>query len=140
MRLEAYKPIGNDLLVQVLEVDKTKAGVLLPQPQRDRIMQVLKTGPLVDGIKPGDWVLIGPHGNGVELPFIDGDGEKVLTFQTSIHSIIGTYEKAKDEDKVFMSQPEGPVMENGQPGPSNIIDNPGIDQAPFLNQGPIGEA
>ena len=140
MRLDEYTPLGNDILVEVKEVEKTKAGVLLPQPQRDRIMKVLKVGSVVDGCKPGDWVLIGPHGNGVELPFVDGDGVNVLTFQTGIHSIIGIYDKQDDEDKVFMSQPEGPVMENGQPGPSNIIDNPGIDHAPFLNQGPIGEA
>ena len=135
IRLEAYRPLGNDVLLQVKEVTKSRAGVLLPQPKRDRIMKVLRTGSLVDGVKPGDWILVGPHGQGVEFTVADGDGEKILAFQTSVHSIIGLYDKDEtNEDQVFMTEdPDQRMPHEEAPGPKNIIDNPGIEKAPFLN-------
>ena len=134
IKLKNYTPIGNDILLKVAQTSTSPRGILLPNPQQDRIMQVLKTGSLVNDIVPGTWVLVGPMGQGIDIPMKDHEGKTVYTVQTSVHSVIGLYDKEKDEDIVFMAgeTQESPDLE--RVGPQNIIDNPGIEKAPFLKE------
>ena len=137
MKLEKYEPLGNDILLRVRQVNKTPKGIILPQAEQDRVMQVVKTGALVEEpIVPGSWVLIGPGGSGVDIPFETEDGERIICVQASVHFVIGTYDKdEKNEDLVFMAGEEGrQPTQSESVGPSNIIDNPGIDKAPFLKE------
>lgn len=134
MKLDQYEPLGNDILLRVRQVNKTPKGIILPQAEQDRVMQVVKVGSLVEKpIVPGCWVLIGPGGQGVDIPFDTKDGERVICVQASVHFVIGVYDKDEEnEDIVFIAREEGRSQHEAAPGPSNIIDNPGIDKAPFL--------
>tara|TARA_R100001086_G_scaffold240206_3_gene166113 strand:- start:2141 stop:2563 length:423 start_codon:yes stop_codon:yes gene_type:complete len=132
MRLKNYEPRANDVLVKVSQTQTSPGGIIMPSAQKDMIMEVLKVGSLVDEtVKPGMHVLV--MGSGYDFPMEDEKGNQVLVIQTSVHSIAGIYDKDSDEDTVFMINEHGDAVgNNDSPGPSNIIDNPGIDQGTFL--------
>ena len=133
MRLKNYSPIGHDVLLRVKSSHKTASGIIMPNPAQDRVMQVAKTGPLVNIFKEGEWVLVGPGGSGIDMTILNENNEKELFVQTSVHSIIGIYQKEDDEDQIFVISSDGKPVKDTVPE-KNIIDNPGIEHQPFLKE------
>ena len=131
-RLKNYKPTANDIIVELKQVNKTTSGIILPKAEQDSVMKVLAVGNLVTNVQPGDWVVVGPGGQMINLPMVKEDGTEIMVSQVGIHAIIATYCKEDDEDIVFMPGGDNTSKES-TPGPSNIIDNEGIEKAPFLS-------
>jgi hypothetical protein len=131
MKVKNFNPAMNFILCEVHVDEKTKSGIYLTDGMSDHWMKVLKTGPKVELIKPGDYV-INTMGQGIGMEF--EDGTKAVLFQE--FSVSATYTPDKDEKQPFYAptpskvQPESKGM--------NIIDNPGIDKGPWINE--IGEA
>ena len=134
IRLKNYTPKEYDILLKVSHTATSPKGIIMPTPQKDMIMEVLKVGGSVENVTAGQHVLV-LSGGGYELPMIDESGKQILTVQVQVHNVAGTYVKDDDENNVFLINEQGEAIEDeDKPGPSNIIDNPGIEHSPFLKE------
>jgi len=130
MKLKGFQPFMNFLLCELHTDAKTKSGLLLPEDVSDRWLKVLKTGPKVENIKTGQYVLMNQP-SAIEMTF--EDGKRCLLFQE--FNVCATYNPDKDEKQPFYAptpEPKARQDDNGM----NIIDNPGIDKGPWINEMP----
>lgn len=136
MRLKNYRPAKNEVLLELKHYNNIN-GIITPKPQADKIMRVLAVGPMCTATKVGDLVLMSSvpmvHQE-LELDTQDEKGKpnKIVTLQGMEYNIMAYYHADPDEDKYHVVPEASPEVE--RQGPQNIIDNPGIDQAPFLKE------
>jgi co-chaperonin GroES (HSP10) len=131
MKIKNFKPAMNFILCKVHVDEKTKSGIYLTDGMSDHWMEVLKVGPKVEVIKPGDYV-INTMGQGTGMEF--EDGTKAVLFQE--FGVSATYTPDKSEKQPFYAPTPPPVQTHDQG--RNIIDNPGVEKGPWINE--MGEA
>jgi hypothetical protein len=136
MKLKNYAPAGNEILVELIEYS---GGVVIQiKPEHEKIMKVLKTGPMVtalnpltgEKVKPGDYVML-IASNLLQLTFDLEDGSKIQTCQAKEFAI-GAYYKPDPDEKKFLPHIEDAVESESRD--MKIFDNPGIDKAPYLKE------
>ena len=127
MRLKNFTPTNDYILVQLHAQGTTKGGIILDTPQQDMWMKVLKTGPDMRHIKPGQYILVS-HLSGMEMTF--EAGENCILIQEAY--VCATYKPDQKEKQPFYipKPPPAPVPAPGR----NIIDNPGIEEGSFLHE------
>ena len=135
MRLKNYFPAKNEVLLELKHFNKI-GNVITPKPQADKIMKVLAVGPMCGATKVGDLVMV----NSVPMAQLEFEGPlddkgkptTIIALQGMEYNIMSYYRPDEDETSYFVKPAESPEVEHQ--GPQNIIDNPGIDQAPFLKE------
>lgn len=130
MRLKNYKPAKNEVLCELKHYQKI-GKIITPDAQAEKIMKVLAVGPMCTATKPGDHVLMSSVPM-VQLEFEEKneDGKPIMALQGMEYNIMAYYLPEEDETRFFVQIPPSPEVE--RQGPQNIIDNPGIEQSPFL--------
>ena len=137
MRLKNYAPASNEILVQLIEYS---GGLVIQiKPEHEKIMRVLKVGPMVTALNPltGKVVAPGDHvmiiaSNLLQLSFQEEDGTKTQTCQAKEFAIGAYYKPDADEKKFYTFIEDAPASEDVND--MKIFDNPGIDKAPFLKE------
>jgi hypothetical protein len=138
MRLKNYTPAKNDVVLELRHYSKI-GGVYTPTPQADKIMRVLATGPRCEITKVGDLVLMNSALMATlefELEELDPKTNKpktVVTLQGTEFNVMGFYKPDENETNYKFIEIKAAEAPDSQ-GPQNIIDNPGIDQSPFLKE------
>ena len=135
MRLKNYFPAKAEVLLELKHFNKIGA-VITPKPQADKIMRVLAVGPMCTATKVGDLVMINSTPM-AQLEFegpLDDKGKptSIIALQGMEYNIMSYYRPDEDETTYFIKVEESPEVEHQ--GPQNIIDNPGIESAPFLKE------
>lgn len=136
MKLKNYAPAGNEILVELIEYS---GGVVIQiKPEHEKIMKVLKTGPMVTAlnpltgttVKPDDYIML-IASNLLQIDFKEDDGTVTHTVQAKEFAIGAYYLPDTNETKFFPHIDDAPESDSRE---MNILDNIGIDKAPYLKE------
>jgi hypothetical protein len=131
MKLKNYRPAKNEVLLEAKDI-KVQNGIVLPNPQMEKLMKVVGIGPMTTATKIGDIVLMNSAPM-AQIEATDEHGKKQIYLQGMEYNIMGYYTPEPGEKTYnWISIPESTVEE--MPGPKNIIDNPGIEKSRFLQE------
>jgi hypothetical protein len=131
MKLKNYTPAGNQIICGIRQHNKIGL-VISPEAQIDKIVEVLKVGPLCKDAKAGDFVNLDDRGY-LQMAMENSEGKEVPVILATEFNIIGYYTPDPDEKQFYVAvkKPSG-FAGNDEVRELNIIDNPGIEKAPYL--------
>lgn len=93
MKLEHYKPLGHNIVVEPIFEKELKQGSLyLPVTQRDNsgiLAKVHRVGPLCEGVKEGQTILLDNLFNAKLILFEDVKGE---VYSVNQHIVLGIFD------------------------------------------------
>jgi hypothetical protein len=131
MRLKNYVPAGKQIICAIKQYNKIGL-VITPDAQMEKIVEVLKVGPLCEIVQAGDFVNLDDRGY-LQMSMEDASGVEVPVILASEFNIIGYYTPEPDEKQFYVAVKKASGLAgNDEIRELNIIDNPGIEQAPYL--------
>lgn len=141
MKLKNYAPAGHEILAELREYND--GTIITINPEHDKIMKVLKVGPMCTAtnpltnqpIKPGDYVMMDGmllmQLNFTELS--ENTGKPIKALQGKEFNIAAFYLPDTDEKK-YMPHID-PATDKFKPSRElNVIDNPGIEHSTYLKE------
>lgn len=132
MKLKNYEPVGNQIVLHLKEYDRIGV-VILPDAEPDKVLRILKTGPLCTKAVPESYVLMQDRPY-CQMTMLDDNGNPITLLLATEFDIIGFYTPDPGETQFYVGIKKGKGGVNAVDAELNILPGTNIEASPFLNE------